>query len=1345
MASDVTQLLPGIPYRHENQELRVYYADSEFSPAEGRFVFNYTGRAGDLTLLRGRSDAEHLLVVILRNGSGDEDLRPLHAPELRLLHFILAPEVRYSHLDPRSRLEGGGDRSLTFDYGPALYRRVSTDAFELGRVLTLIDCRSLLRVELGRHFVTRLAQYIGEDEMRVVHEALVNDTSVQRWTLGGAAQRGEVPATALTPAAEGGAFVMRDPVSIYLMLPRPDNAMPLGIQASTAASPLVRQYIILTTPGTMSVFPWGSVPKNPSVREAVTHLHSEATSMGQPQLQGQVFQLSLLPFYRVSGAACGVYSVTPSVASGYEDAVHGEIRETHEAHARCLNHSGVPVTCGFLRTFDETSVPLSLNTLACTSTLATCPVSMLTTSRFMRGQYIVALGDFLPVGGPDAPPYVYRSSSFLCNTIVNTLNMFGKTRARICISGTSRQVGFASTHAHLGSLLPRGGAVLYLSKLPREALSQIRGRGVSRENLRELVNRFYLRVSSHQVFLVLKDEPVGDQGRQGYQFLQKAAGLNGCPFRVLGRTCDQEGLHFVDDLGEGGGGEVPPRRMGYSPEGAAFSLPFESPVKKTTREYAEGVDVQRGMTLVQEGALEWDMFTPYATVHAVLSHPTVASKEYFVRRVDRFSNGLVRQQQGVGALDLPLADYCLVVDPAVETFTGTSFSREAHEASAPLENINVQEALELADAPERWFDSNGGAAARRPVPGHVLACGEQGYKMINSGVLGGQYGITEVVTNIMLGPAFELAQLQITAAVHWNEGPDYRAQLERAVMACREFCADLGVGLAFSSGCSSAKYGGPSHSPPGPDSLNLISFAGKARVDTSAPRLTPELHGPGHVLIHLSVNREVLVAGSVFEHKMTGLRHPLPPVEAHRVRNMFQCVQALVARGLVTAGHDVSDGGLIACCAEMALAGQCGVTLDIQQGIHPLLVLFSETPGAVLEVPLGNLAGVLEACEPFGCFVNQIGTVEPRTGEGHVVVTQGGSVVFRDSLANVMNSWTSFADEQFSRFGACLKEAEMYRKDYGDNELDAGSLEDACASGELTLYRSPGRRVGAAVLCLPGCTEPLAALHALVNSGFEVSVVGPEDLASSRDGLGAFAGLVVSGVTGARANYAASRGLVQGLVAERAARETVLAFLNRTGTFSLGLGELGMEFLCAFGVFDGAAAGGGGEGGGEVGRGLTDQSFGNRLIELEANASELPESLWLNFRVPWNTRSVALRHLAGNILPCWAYGTHLGVRYRADGLEYSLDALGMIALHYHGRRAQDWNFARNYPRNPTAVSTVAGLCSRDGRHLGLLCDPSAAYHPWQWQHVPRRVAGLRTSPWAVLFHTLFLDTLKSMS
>lgn len=38
--------------------------------------------------------------------------------------------------------------------------------------------------------------------------------------------------------------------------------------------------------------------------------------------------------------------------------------------------------------------------------------------------------------------------------------------------------------------------------------------------------------------------------------------------------------------------------------------------------------------------------------------------------------------------------------------------------------------------------------------------------------------------------------------------------------------------------------------------------------------------------------------------------------------------------GLVKAGHDISDGGLITCLLEMAFAGNCGINVDLATEVN---------------------------------------------------------------------------------------------------------------------------------------------------------------------------------------------------------------------------------------------------------------------------------------------------------------------------------------------------------------------------------------------------------------------------
>jgi len=67
-----------------------------------------------------------------------------------------------------------------------------------------------------------------------------------------------------------------------------------------------------------------------------------------------------------------------------------------------------------------------------------------------------------------------------------------------------------------------------------------------------------------------------------------------------------------------------------------------------------------------------------------------------------------------------------------------------------------------------------------------------------------------------------------------------------------------------------------------------------------------------------------------------------PPVDLAAERRNGEFVRAMIRQGLVTAAHDVSDGGLLVALAEMAMAAGFGAVLEIPPGIAPHAFWFGE-------------------------------------------------------------------------------------------------------------------------------------------------------------------------------------------------------------------------------------------------------------------------------------------------------------------------------------------------------------------------------------------------------------------
>lgn len=75
---------------------------------------------------------------------------------------------------------------------------------------------------------------------------------------------------------------------------------------------------------------------------------------------------------------------------------------------------------------------------------------------------------------------------------------------------------------------------------------------------------------------------------------------------------------------------------------------------------------------------------------------------------------------------------------------------------------------------------------------------------------------------------------------------------------------------------------------------------------------------------------------------------PPPPVNLFAERRNGDCVRKLIQRNLVTACHDISDGGLAVALTEMALAGNIGCSIDLSSDNICNPWLFGEDQGRYL-------------------------------------------------------------------------------------------------------------------------------------------------------------------------------------------------------------------------------------------------------------------------------------------------------------------------------------------------------------------------------------------------------------
>jgi phosphoribosylformylglycinamidine synthase len=229
--------------------------------------------------------------------------------------------------------------------------------------------------------------------------------------------------------------------------------------------------------------------------------------------------------------------------------------------------------------------------------------------------------------------------------------------------------------------------------------------------------------------------------------------------------------------------------------------------------------------------------------------------------------------------------------------------------------------------------------------------------------------------------------------------PDTLAALVEAVRGCHD--AALHYGTPFISGKDSLNneyLGTDGHRHSIPPTL-LISVLGM--IENVSQAVSMDLKQAGN-LIYLVGDFQPALSGSHYS-LISGLVSagdiPAPSKITPKVYHAFhQAIQS----GLVASAHDLSEGGLAVCAAEMCIAGRLGMQLDIQGGsLQPDRLLFGETNGCLLaEVSLANADAFEELFSDLP--IQKMGQTDP---DGLLVISMDGETRLSLRVEELVNAW----------------------------------------------------------------------------------------------------------------------------------------------------------------------------------------------------------------------------------------------------------------------------------------------------------------------------------------------------
>ncbi|SUD83589.1 phosphoribosylformylglycinamidine synthase [Stutzerimonas stutzeri] len=712
-----------------------------------------------------------------------------------------------------------------------------------------------------------------------------------------------------------------------------------------------------------------------------------------------------------------------------------------------------------------------------------------------------------------------------------------------------------------------------------------------------------------------------------------------CPFAVVGEATEELHLTVADS------------HFGNKP----VDMPLNVLLGKTPR-------MHRSASREAELGDDFSAASVYLdeAVARVLRHPAVASKSFLITIGDRSITGMVARDQMVGPWQVPVAD-CAV--------TTTSYDVNTGEAMA----MGERTPLALLDAPAS-----------------------------------GRMAIGETLTNLAAARIDKLSDIKLSAnwmAAAGHPGED--ARLYDTVRAVgMELCPQLGLTIPVGKDSMSMKTRwdeeGAEKSVTSPMSLVVSGFAPVVDVrQTLTPQLRLDKGATDLILIDLGRGQNRM-GGSILAQVYGKLGRQAPDVDdAEDLQAFFAVIQGLNADGLLQAYHDRSDGGLLTTVLEMAFAGHCGLSLNLDGLLDDAdeipAVLFNEELGAVIQVRQDDTEIVLAQFSAAG-LGDCVAVIGQPINNGYVSISLGGNEVFSGDRRLLQQQWaeTSYRIQRLRDNVDCA-----------DQEFDALLEEDNPGlSVKLSFdvnqdiaapYIKRGVRPQVAVLREQGVNGQVEMAAAFDRAGFTAVDVHMSDILSGRISLEDFKGLVACGGFSYGDVLGAGEGWAKSILFNARARDGFQAFFERSDSFALGVCNGCQMMSNLHELIPGSES--------------WPHFVRNRSEQFEARVAMVQVQ---------ESPSIFLQGMTGSRLPIAIAHGEGHAEFENEAALLEADLSGTVALRYidnHGRVTE------RYPANPNGSPRgITGLTTRDGRVTIMMPHPERVFRavtnswrPDEWQ------------------------------
>lgn len=567
---------------------------------------------------------------------------------------------------------------------------------------------------------------------------------------------------------------------------------------------------------------------------------------------------------------------------------------------------------------------------------------------------------------------------------------------------------------------------------------------------------------------------------------------------------------------------------------------------------------------------------------------------------------------------------------------------------------------------------------------------------------GSVLSVAESLTNIVWAPLTDgLEGVSLSANWMWpcraQKGED--ARLYAAVEALSDFCCSLHINVPTGKDSLSLTQKYPNGEKIISPGTVIVSAGGEVKdVRKVVSPVLVNNKNSSLYYIDFSFDDQRL-GGSAFAQSLGKVGSDVPTVKnPEYFADCFEAIQTLINKGWVMAGHDISAGGLITTLLEMTFANRQGgihVNLYDVSGEDVVKNLFAENPGVVIQVSDLHKHALREYLESEGIGYAKIGYPTPKERKIVVKKNEWQHEFDIDALREAWYQTSYELDKRQSMNGM----ADQRHRNYKAQPLQL-RFNDAF-TGKLSQYQlNAGRRtpsgIRAAIIREKGTNGEREMAYALYLAGFDVKDVMMTDLISGRETLEDINLIVFCGGFSNSDVLGSAKGWAGAFLYNPKAKEALDRFYDRKDTLSLGICN-GCQLMVELNLIN------------------PEHQQRTRMLH---NDSHKFESAFLGLTIPENN-SVMLGSLSGSKLGIWvAHG---------EG-KFSLPE-GEENYHIIAKYSYD-----TYPGNPNGSDySVAGICSKDGRHLAMMPHLERSIFPWQNAYYPHRRHMDEVTPWIEAF------------